>query len=155
MTKNSGTTLRTLNPTPSSPTQPHPSWFEWLLCASGGFGEGIAMKHGVDTGKTGPVHLLAGLFASILLTACGGSCDCEQLNVDLASVEIVDGNAQVGPVGQPLTKALVVRLLTSSGTAATGQTVSFAVVDGGGSVSGDAAAAERLRRRISLVQSGA
>jgi hypothetical protein len=94
----------------------------------------MAMNFDLDPWWTGPARLLALFTIGSLLTACGGSCDCEQPNVDLASVEIVDGNAQVGPVGQSLTKALVVRLLASSGTAATGQTVSFVVVGSGGTV---------------------
>ena len=93
----------------------------------------MATKRGFSRWSEGLAWLLSLFMLGSLLTACGGGCDCEPDGLDLATVEIVDGNAQTGPVGQPLTKALVVRLLTSSGTPATGQTLSFAVVGGGGS----------------------
>ena len=86
--------------------------------------------------------LVPWLVVPTFLAGCGGGCDCEQPDVELASLEIVDGSGQTGPVAQSLTKALVVRLLTSSGTPATGQTVSFAVAGGGGSVSADSVAAD-------------
>ena len=49
-----------------------------------------------------------------------------------ASVRVVSGNSQVGPVGAELPVALVVQVLDAGGAPVAGQAVNFRVVSGGG-----------------------
>jgi hypothetical protein len=83
-----------------------------------------------------PVPLLRGLVACLpTLTAlgCAGGDLVLPPDGEAARLEIVQGDAQVGTVGAPLTDSLVVRLLDQTGEGIPGRKVSWLVSDGGGS----------------------
>jgi len=79
------------------------------------------------------------LLASVgTAVGCGGgsSADTATPAFDpmLAHVQITDGDKQVATVGQPLERALAVRLVNAAGQTLPAQTVSFVVTGGSGSV---------------------
>ena len=78
-------------------------------------------------------------FAVVFLVACGGGSGSDSAgspiaNKVVASVAVVDGNNQTATVGYEIPNALVALIKNSEGQAIAGQTVTFKVTAGGGSV---------------------
>ena len=73
-------------------------------------------------------------FGAMVATACG-SGSTEPRGAAAANIQVVSGNGQVGLVGQTLSSPLVVKVTSSSGTALSGATVTFAVTSGAATVS--------------------
>jgi hypothetical protein len=85
-------------------------------------------------------------FAVFFLVACGGgsgsgsdSAGSPIANKVVASVAVVDGNNQTATVGYEIPNALVALIKNSEGQGIAGQTVTFKVTSGGGSVFAGAA----------------
>jgi hypothetical protein len=76
---------------------------------------------------------IALLLAALAVAACGGDITLPEEG-EAASIEVVDGDQQVGPAGAVLAKQLVVRVEDTQGRPVPGQDVTFVIESGGGSV---------------------
>ena len=76
-------------------------------------------------------HVLAGSLLFATLAACNGDSTKPPTP---AAVTAVTGTAVVGTVGEFTATPLTVRVTDASGTALANQTVTFSVVDGGGTI---------------------
>lgn len=75
------------------------------------------------------------LALALAFTACAGETPSVPEPVDQGgpvSFQIVDGNEQIGPAGEELPKALIVRLLNAAGAPVAGRHIALVVTSGGG-----------------------
>ena len=82
-----------------------------------------------------PLRALLLPVSSLAAFGCSGGDLVLPSPMEPALIEIVDGDDQVGTPGQPLNDALVVRLVDTAGVGVPGETVTWVVSTGGGSVS--------------------
>jgi TolB protein len=83
-----------------------------------------------------PIALVIALLA---LTSCDGTTPHEPAPPAVTSLAVVDGNSQRAPAGTPLPAPLRVKATDADGNVVPGAAVTFAVVDGGGSLAAETA----------------